>query len=115
MKSVMGLNFAFETDLILGVQYWCWSRRDFNETRNRNNPIYAPDFSIKDDQVLQSFSTSFEFNETHARCHYKQDEEWEQTWFDPAYDVPCSTSTLPVAIFQWRLTGLPRYVHLPVI
>ena len=106
----MGLNFTFENDLILGVQYWCWSRRDFNETRHRNNPIYAPDFSIKDDQVLQSFSTSFEFNETHARCNYKQDHEWEQTWFDlSADDVPCSTSTLPVAIFQWSLTGLSRY------
>ena len=96
---------------ILAEQYWCWSRRDFNETKNIKTQISAPEYLIDDNQVLESFKTSFEFNETHARCHHKQDHEWENQWYDlETSEVPCSTSTLPVAMFAWSQIGMYRYI-----
>ena len=99
-------------------QYYCWSRRDFNETKNLKNQITAPEFSINDNQMLETFSTSFEFNGTHARCHYKQDQEWETRWYNvnTSGEIPCSTNTLPVATFIWSPIGNSRYksiVSLP--
>ena len=82
------------------------------------NQISAPEFSIDDNQVLETFSTSFEFNRTHARCHYKQDQDWETQWYNlnTSSEVPCSTNTLPVATFIWSEIGISMYkrmINLP--
>ena len=75
--------------------------------------ISAPEFLIDDNQVLESFKTSFEFNETHARCHYKQYQEWEKQWYNiTSSEVPCSTNTLPVAMFIWSRIGKSRYKRI---
>ena len=80
------------------------------------NQISAPEFSIEDNQVLRTFSTSFEFNGTHARCHYKQDQDWETQWYNvKSDDVPCSTNTLPVATFIWSEIGMSRYKRIIIL
>ena len=54
------------------------------------------------------FSTSLEFNGTHARCHHKKDQEWELQWFAlNDQSTPCSTSTIPVAMFTWSNLNMP--------
>ena len=81
-----------------GRDFWCWSRKDYPESYLLNDISIYGDYR---NQTFGSFSASFQFNGTNVRCNSTK--EWAQTWFnlDAQTVVPCDTSTISVAAFNY--------------
>ena len=81
--------------------YWCWSRRDFDETTLKNTIIisdYVEDKELQD-LISQPFSMRYHFNGSHFQCD--KNESWNDRWFSVETEStsPCITNTsLPVNV-----------------
>ena len=83
--------------------FWCWSRKEYNETDLRQLPITL-NFR---EEIFTPFSTSFFYNQTSQSIKCNSPEEWARNWIDasdlfhPPKKVPCSTNVVPVVTFTW--------------
>ena len=83
--------------------FWCWSRKDYNETDLRQLPI-TMNFR---EEIFGPFSTSFFYNQTSKSVQCNSSEEWAKNWtyvggqWPDAHNVPCSTNIYPIASFDW--------------
>ena len=86
----------------IAYKFWCWSRKDVNETLVKKLPIttsFVEDYELQDLIFNQPFSISYRFNGSHFQCNV--DEIWNDSWFDNNVDStsPCITNTsLPVNV-----------------
>ena len=93
-------------DEMMGIHFWCWSRRDNDEKVIKNVSISTTRVEEDDGliaKINQPFSTQFTFNGTHLKC------DTMETWATEYIDVSttdyatllCVTSTISVAEFYY--------------
>ena len=85
------------------LDFWCWSRRDYNEIDLRQLPITL---NFREEEFLP-FTTSFFYNQTSRSIKCNSSEEWADNWVDVSsnfYDpenIPCPTNVGTVGYFDW--------------
>ena len=105
------MNFKLKNVLLYDIyrvpsarsSFWCWSRKDYNETYLRSRNI---DIGFREES-FESFSTNFQYNGSHVKC--KSNHSWVQNWIDVSNPfvyvsaIPCvaSNKRVPVASFLW--------------
>ena len=87
------------------MAFYCWSRRDNDESVIKNVSISTN--RVEDDDLIEKinkpFTTQFTSNGTHLKCDTM--EKWATKSFPvdiSTYDVPCVTSTISVAEFNYN-------------
>ena len=87
-------------------EFWCWSRKDYDENFLQNISISTV---FRDEKIsFESISTSFISNRTHVKCD--SNVSWFQEWvyignpFMNNAELPCVTNStyIPVATFTWE-------------
>ena len=86
------------------LDFWCWSRRDYNEIDLRKLPITL---NFREEEFMP-FTTSFFYNQTSKCVKCNSPEKWAENWIDVSDpwnspdNVPCPTNTTPIATFDWN-------------
>ena len=83
--------------------FWCWSRKDYNETFLRSINI---SIGFREES-FESFSTNFQYNGSHVKC--KSEEALAEKWVEVSNPlvyvspIPCVTNNkrVQVASFLW--------------
>ena len=93
--------------------FWCWSRRDYNETDLRQLPI-TMNFR---EEVFTSFTTSISYNQTSKSIKCNSHEEWAENWIDVSnqwnnVNIPCYTNVSPIATLTWIPFSKTMWVEL---
>ena len=88
-----------------GSYFWCWSRKDIDETDLKQMPIIL---NFREEGFMP-FSTSFFYNQTTKSIKCNSHEDWAENWIDvsdlfhPPEFIRCPTNVFDTIVyFSWE-------------